>query len=135
MSKFVFDKQEKPELLKLEINGKNFTFNPMALNVKKASEKFVKGQELLVRKIKKGNLAKEEVADIVYKSCDLVRETINCILGKNAYEKIFDGRTIDFEENQKLITYLFQEITEFTQQKAVELPESEQYEHSVEQVS
>lgn len=134
MGKFVFEKQEKPELLKLEIGSKNFTFNPMSLTVKKASEKFVKGQEFLVKKIKKGNLSKEEVADIVYKSCDLVRETINYILGKGAYEKIFDGRTIDFEENQKLITFLFQEINEFTKKKAVTLPEGD-YEHSAESIS
>lgn len=135
MRKFVFDKQEKPELLKLEINGRNFTFNPMALSVKRASEKFIKGQEHLVKRIKKGELSKEEVADVVYKSCDLVRDTITIILGKGAYEKIFDGRTIDFEENQKLITFLFQEITEFTKKKAVTLPEVNDDEHSAEQVS
>ncbi|MGX8834931.1 hypothetical protein ACWG0P_12085 [Amedibacillus sp. YH-ame6] len=134
MRKFVFEKQDKPELLKLEINGKNFTFNPMSLSVKKASEKFVKGQEFLVKRIKKGNMSKEEVADVVYKSCDLVRESVNYILGKGSYDKIFDGRTIDFEENQKLITFLFQEITEFTKKKIVALPEVD-HEHLTEQVS
>lgn len=135
MRKFVFDNLDKPELLKLEISGKNFTFNPMSLNVKRASEKFVKGQEFLVKRIKKGNLNQEETADIVYKSCDLVRETVNTILGKNAYEKIFDGRTIDFEENQKLITFLFQEITDFTSKKNVNLPKENVHEHSAGQAS
>lgn len=135
MRKFEFEKQEKPEMLKLEINHKNFTFNPMSLTVKKASEKFIKGQEFLVKKIKKGNLTQEETADIVYKSCDLVRETVNYILGKGAYEKIFDGRTIDFEENQKLITFLFQEITDFTKKRAVDIPKVDTYEHSAEQIS
>lgn len=135
MRKFVFDKQEKPELLKLEINGRNFTFNPMALSVKRASEKFIKGQDYLVKRIQKGSQNKEEVADIVYKSCDLVRDTINTILGKGAYEKIFDGRTIDFEENQKLITFLFQEIASFTKEKAIQLPKVKVDEHSAEQIS
>lgn len=135
MRKFVFEKNEKPELLKLEIDGKNFTFNPMSLSVKRASEKFIKGQEYIVKKIKKGDLAQEEVAQLVYKSCDLVRETVNYILGKGAYEKIFDGRTIDFEENQKLITYLFQEITEFTSRMNVKLPEEIADEHSTSQAS
>lgn len=135
MKKFVFDNVEKPELLKLEINGKNFTFNPMSLNVKRASEKFIKGQEYLVKKIKKGNLTQEETADVVYKSCELVRETVNFILGKNAYEKIFDGRTIDFEENQKLITFIFQEINDFTSKKRVHLPKENVYEHSAGQTS
>lgn len=135
MRKFVFEKNEKPELLKLEINGKNFTFNPMSLSVKKASEKFIKGQEYIVRRIKKGDLTQDEVAQMVYKSCDLVRETVNYILGKGSYEKIFDGRTIDFEENQKLITYLFQEITEFTSNMNVKLPEEIADEHSATQTS
>lgn len=135
MRKFVFEKQEKPEMLKLEIGGKNFTFNPMSLSVKRASEKFVKGQELLVKKIKKGDLSQEQTADIVYKSCDLVRETVNFMLGKNSYERIFEGRTIDFEENQKLITFLFQEITDFTKKRAVDIPKVEAYEHSAESIS
>lgn len=135
MRKFEFEKQEKPELLKLEINGRNFTFNPMSLNVKRASDKFVKGQQFLVKKIKKDNLKQEEVNEIVYKSCDLVRETINYILGNGAYEKIFEGRTIDFEENQKLITFLFEEVTKFTQNRSIGLPEVNADEHLAEQAS
>lgn len=125
MSKFEFKKNEKPELLKLEINGKNYSFNPLSLSVKRASEKFLKGQKVLMRKSKKENLKQEEVSEIVYKSCDLVRETIDLILGTGVYEKIFGGRTMDFEENQELITFIFQEIASFTKNKQLTMPANE----------
>ena len=111
MSKFEFKNQEKPELLKLQINGRNYSFNPLSLSVKRASEKFLKGQKVLMRQ------SQEEISDIVYKCCDLVRETIDLILGNGAYEKIFGGRTMDFEENQELVTFIFQEIASFTKNK------------------
>ncbi|MBS6374709.1 MAG: hypothetical protein KH431_08920 [Erysipelotrichaceae bacterium] len=117
MSKFEFKNQEKPELLKLQINGRNYSFNPLSLSVKRASEKFLKGQKVLMRQSKKENLKQEEISDIVYKCCDLVRETIDLILGNGAYEKIFGGRTMDFEENQELVTFIFQEIASFTKNK------------------
>ena len=37
------------------------------------------------------------------------------MLGKNAYEKIFSGRTVDFQEHQMLMTFIFEEITAFCQ--------------------
>lgn len=125
MSKFEFKKHEKPELLKLEINGRNYSFNPLSLSVKRASEKFLKGQKILMRKSKKEKLKQEEVSEIVYKSCDLVRETIDLILGPGAYEKIFGGRTMDLEENQELITFIFQEIASFSKSKQLTMPVNE----------
>ena len=125
MSKFEFKNHEKPELLKLEINGRNYSFNPLSLSVKRASEKFLKGQKILMRKSKKEKLKQEEVSEIVYKSCDLVRETIDLILGSGAYEKIFGGRTMDLEENQELITFIFQEIASFSKSKQLTMPVNE----------
>lgn len=125
MSKFEFKNHEKPELLKLEINGRNYSFNPLSLSVKRASEKFLKGQKILMRKSKKEKLKQEEVSEIVYKSCDLVRETIDLILGSGAYEKIFGGRTMDLEENQELITFIFQEIASFSKNKQLMMPANE----------
>lgn len=113
MKKFKFDKKE-PKLLNIEIEGHRFAFNPYTLAVRKAAERFTKCQEPLVCRVKKKNLSKKEAKDIVIRSCTLVRETINSILGKGAYEKIFYGRTVNFEEHQKLITFLFEEITAFS---------------------
>lgn len=112
MNKFTFDKKEQ-KLLTVEINGKRFSFNPYQLSVTKASERFTKCQQPLVNRIKSKNLTKKDLEDIVLKSCSLVRETVNSILGKGSYEKIFAGRTVDFDEHQKLIIYLFEEITEY----------------------
>lgn len=109
MNKFTFDKKE-PKLLKVEVNGKVFQFNPYTLAVSKASEKFVKCQEPIIKKLE-DKPSKKDLDDLVIKSCSLVRETVNQILGKGAYEKIFAGRTVDFTEHQKLIEFLFTEIT------------------------
>lgn len=113
MNKFTFDKKEQ-KLLTVEIEGKVFRFNPHTLVVKMASEKFVKCQEPLINKMKKKNLSKKELDDVVIRSCSLVRETVNNILGKGAYEKIFKNRTVDFYDHQNLITFLFNEILAFS---------------------
>lgn len=112
MSKFTFDKKE-PKLLELEIEGKIFRFNPYSLTAKKAAERFVVCQQQILNALKKHQETKE-LEKLVLKSCNLVRETINRMIGKGAYERIFDGRTVDFEEHQKLITFIFEEITEFS---------------------
>lgn len=112
MKKFTFDKKEQ-KLLTVEIEGKRFTFNPNTLAAKKASEKFVKCQAPIIKRLEKEGLSQKELNDIVIQSCSLVKETVNSILGKNAYNRIFEGRTVDFDEHQKLITFLFEEITNF----------------------
>lgn len=119
MNKFSFDKKE-PKLLKIQIEGHKFAFNPYTLTVKKAAERFTKCQEPLVNRIKKKNVSKKDTEDIVFKSCILVKETVNSILGKGSYEKIFGGRTVDFLEHQQLIAFLFEEITKFSKENPVE---------------
>lgn len=111
--KFNFDKKEQ-KLLTIEIEGKKFSFNPFSLAVPKASEKFTKCQPVLINKLKSKNLTQKDLSDIVIKSCILVKETVNSILGKGSHERIFAGRTVDFEEHQKLMIYLFDEITAFS---------------------
>lgn len=119
MNKFTFDKKEQ-KLLTVEIQGKRFTFNPNTLATKKASEKFVKCQAPIIKRLEKKGLSQKELSDIVVQSCSLVKETVNSILGKNAYNRIFEGRTVDFDEHQKLMTFLFEEITEFNQKNRSE---------------
>lgn len=113
MSKFTFDKKE-PKLLKLEIEGKTFRFNPHSLAVAKAAERFTRCQEPIINALKKKQ-SEKELERLVFRSCELVRETVNGMLGKNAYEKIFSGRTVDFQEHQHLMTFIFEEITAFCQ--------------------
>lgn len=113
MSKFTFDKKE-PKLLKLEIEGKIFRLNPYSLAVTKAAERFTQCQGPIINALKKKPNEKE-LDRLVLRSCELVRETVNRMLGKNAYEKIFSGRTVDFQEHQLLMTFIFEEITAFCQ--------------------
>lgn len=117
MNKFTFDKKEQ-NLLQIQINNKLFTLNPYTLAVKKATEKFVKCQQPLIEKMSAKPTA-AELDRILIQSCSLIKETINQILGKGAYEKIFSGRTLDFSEHQKLIEFLFHEITEFCQNNPI----------------
>ena len=112
MNKFTFQKKE-PKLLKIDINGKIYTFNPYTLQVKKASEKFVKCQQPLINRLEKQNITQKELDGIVIRACTNVRDTVNAILGKNAYNQIFQGRTVDFAEHQELMTFIFDEISAF----------------------
>lgn len=116
MKEFNF-KTKDARALTLKINGRNYTFNPESYNAKKATEKFVNVNKVIVANLKKES--KKEIADqkvldgIALQSCTLVKETIDKILGKNSYDKIFSGRAIDFYENQELMTFIFEEITKF----------------------
>lgn len=118
MNKFTFDKK-KPKLLSIEIDEKTFHINPYTLAVQRASDKFIKCQEPLIQKLK-NQPTKKEMEELIVTSCSLVRDTINQILGKNAYDKLFAGRTLDFSEHQKLIEFLFQEIAEFCKVNTIE---------------
>lgn len=114
MNTFTFDKKEQ-KLLQIEINRKYFEINPYTLAVKTASEKFVNCQQPLIERIQKKPTGKE-LDSIITKACSLVRDTINQVLGKGAYDKIFAGRSMDFNEHQKVIEFLFHEIAEFCKQ-------------------
>lgn len=114
MRKFEFKNQEEVKLLTLTIDGKEYSFNPFSLEVKKASEKYVVCQEPLINNLKKENLSNDELSKIVIASCELVKNTINAVVGKGTYERIFDGRTVNFEEHQELMAFVFDEITEFS---------------------
>lgn len=126
MNKFTFDKKEQKQL-EIQIEDKKFHFNPYSLTVTKACEKFTKCQQPLVNRMKvlkskKDNELKEkELKDIALKCCNLVRDTVNQILGKGAYERIFSGRTVDFYEHQKVIEFIFNEITEFVKQNPINI--------------
>lgn len=128
MNKFTFDKKEQKQL-EIQIEDKKFTFNPYSLTVTKACEKFTKCQQPLVNRIKAlkskkdSDLKEKEIKDIVLKCCNLVRDTVNQILGKGAYERIFAGRTVNFYEHQKLIEFVFNEITEFIKHNPVNVLE------------
>lgn len=111
MNKFTFGKKEQ-KLLAVDINGRTFRFNPYTLAVQKASEKFTKCQQPLINALKK-NPTQQDLQKLVLRSCSLIRDTVNQILGKGSYERIFAGRTADFKEHQDLMVFLFEEITEF----------------------
>lgn len=111
MSKFTFDKKE-PKLLKLEIEGKTFRFNPYAVNVKMAMDYFTEHQAKL-ENVRKKTTNQKEISKLVLRACKLVQNTTDKILGKGSYERIFTGRTISFTEHEQLMTFIFEEITAF----------------------
>lgn len=118
MNKFTFDKKE-PKVLKMEINGKIYKLYPYTLTVKKAAERFTKCQEPMVKALNK-KMSQKELDKLVIQSCNLVRDTVNRMLGKGSYERIFAGRTVDFKEHQDLMTFIFNEITAFCKENPVE---------------
>lgn len=116
MRKFEFSNNVKPKLLTLDIEGNVFTFNPNTLKVTKAAEKYTIVSTPLINRLQKGKLDNDELTQIVIKSCKQVEEAIDDILGDEAYIKIFGGRTVDFEDHQELLTYVFNAITDYARE-------------------
>ena len=71
MKKFEFDKKEQM-LCVIEIEGKTFKFNPYTLLVKKATEKFIKSQEPLVKKLR-SEPDKDVLEKLIVQSCYMIK--------------------------------------------------------------
>lgn len=112
MNTFKFD-EKKVEQLKVDINGVKFEFNPHTLEVQEAVRDFVNRQNSILAKFQDKNITEQELNEQTYKACVLVKETVNKILGKRSYERIFKGRSAEYEENMKLAEFLFNTIKEF----------------------
>lgn len=112
MNTFKFD-ERKVEQLKLNINGVKFEFNPHTLEVQEATRDFVNRQNSILVKIQDKKITEEELNEQTYRSCVLVKETVNKILGKRSYERIFKDRSANYEEHMKLVEFMFNAMKEF----------------------
>lgn len=112
MNTFKFD-EKKVEQLKLNINGVKFEFNPHTLEVQEAVRDFVNRQKPILAKFQDKNITEQELNEQSYKTCVLVKETVNKILGKRSYERIFKDRSANYEEHMKLVEFMFNAMEEF----------------------
>ena len=110
-------KENKAKVLTLEIEGKKYTFIPNTYEVRNAIEFFNKRNNQIRGKLSK-KLSNKELAAINLKTINLCESTVNAILGKGTYRKIFKGRPVSIEENEELLTYIFESITEFCDKEA-----------------
>lgn len=122
MKNFEFNKQKKVTQRTIKISGISFTFNPLSYNTNKAILKYINVNDSLIKKMNKATEVKEK-NDLIMKSCNQARQTMNAILGAGAYEKVFGDRDIDFFENQEVMGYIFEQITKFAEEV------KENYEH------
>lgn len=122
MKNFEFNKQKKVTQRTIKISGISFTFNPLSYNTNKAILKYINVNDSLIKKMNKATEVKEK-SDLIMKSCNQARQTMNAILGAGAYEKVFGDRDIDFFENQEVMGYIFDQITKFAEEV------KENYEH------
>lgn len=122
MKNFEFNKQKKVTQRTIKISGISFTFNPLSYNTNKAIQKYINVNDNLIKKMNKATEVKEK-SDLIMKSCNQARQTMNAILGAGAYEKVFGDRDIDFFENQEVMGYIFEQITKFAEEM------KENYEH------
>lgn len=111
---FKFD-NKKQDTLTINVEGKEFTFNPRSVKVKNALQNFITRQESLNKKMSNENIEEEELQKVQLSSCNVCKDTINAVLGKRTYDIIFADRTIDFEEHHTFITYLFNKIKEYNE--------------------
>lgn len=113
MTAFKFD-EKKAELLKLDINGVKFAFNPRTIEVQEVIREFVNRHNLILTKMQDKGVTEEELNEQTYRACIVVKDTINKMLGKRSYERIFKNRTADYDEHMKLAEFLFKEIKDFS---------------------
>lgn len=124
MENFKINAEDKHEL-RIMINGAEYALFPYTLKFMDASEKFVVISEELK---KESALAttQEERGQVVLKACRLVKETINSILGKNAYQRIFQNMTVNLKQHDELMNYVFEQVIEFKKEhdQHINLPAS-----------
>lgn len=113
-------KENKAKVLTLEIEGKKYTFIPNTYEVRNAIEFFNKRNNQIRSKLSK-KLSEKELADINLKLFNLCESTVNAILGKGTYRQIFAGRPLNIEENEELLNYIFESISEFCYKEADKL--------------
>lgn len=123
MKNFEFNNQKKATKLTIKISGIPFTFKPLSYNTNKAIQKYINANDNLIKKMNKATDTREK-SIIIMRSCNQARQTMNAILGTGAYEKVFGDRDIDFFENQEVMGYIFEQITNFSEEA------KENYEHS-----
>lgn len=109
---FEFKKKEE-NYLTLYIDGKKYRFAPLTLKVKRASDIFVQRAKPIGNKLNSKKLSQEELEKLSYKYCQLIADAINSILGKGSYDSIFGNRTLNAQEHDEVLTYIFEEIRNY----------------------
>lgn len=113
MKTYKFD-EKKVEQFKIDINGVKFEFNPQTLEVQEAIRDFNSRLNPIIAKLDSKDITEQELYELTYRACIVTKETINKILGKRAYERIFKNRSADYLENMNLMRFFFKEIKEFS---------------------
>lgn len=110
-------KDNKAKVLTLEIEGEKYTFIPNTYEVRNAIEFFNKRNDQIRNKLSK-EATEKELANSNLKLLNLCESTVNAILGKGSYRKIFAGRPVSLDENEELLSYIFTSITDFCNKEA-----------------
>ena len=111
MENFKINTEEMHEL-RIMINGAEYALFPYTLKFMDATEKFVVISEELKKESAMAT-TEEGRGQVVIKACRLVKETINSILGKNAYQKIFNNMTVNLKQHDELMAFVFDKVIEF----------------------
>lgn len=115
MKKFAFENKRTNPDLEIEIGGIVFKFNPLTAKVMKACEKFAITNEVLqnnLKNIQSGDIASYKKLNL--DACKICAEFIENTLGGNAYDQIFENRTLDFEEHMNVTAFILENITEYS---------------------
>lgn len=116
MKKFEFKNKRINPDLELEIAGTVFRFNPLTAKVFEACEKFEATNKIFqnsLKSIKSGDV--ELYKKLNLDGCKICAEFIKTTLGANAYNQIFECRTLDFEEHMSITAFILENITEYSE--------------------
>lgn len=115
MKKFEFENKRTNHDLELEIGGTVFRFNPLTAKVMKACEKFAVTNEVLQNNLKSIKSGDDELyKKLNLDTCKICAEFIESTLGGNAYDQIFENRTLDFEEHMNVTAFILEAISEYS---------------------
>lgn len=126
MKEFKF-KENKAKTLTVTIEGNEFSFVPNTYAVQNAIQFYQKRSNFIRNKYSK-KTDQKNISQRNLEYIDLCSSTVNAILGKGSYKTIFENRPVDIEENDSVLNYIFESITEFCQ-KEIEKANAEHIDH------
>lgn len=109
------------------IDGKKFMLNVTSFNTFTAIDNYNSKRASIYKKAEKAEKAgnRKKTGGAIIDHHKLVVETVDKILGKGSYQRIFENREINFEDDIDVLMYIFDCVTELADKAR------EEYEHPV----
>ena len=121
MKEFNFKEKKRNDGMSLKIGDAIFNFNPLSAKVISASKVYLNENAKLQEDIdiaKNDTVLSDEeklkkIDKLNLEACESIARTVDGILGNGAYEKIFNDRTVDYDEHTEVVCFIFENLEEY----------------------